>query len=149
MAYVRRKKVGNHEYYQIVRGYRENGKVKQRVVAHLGPHKTPEAAIAYWQGRVDWYREHARNLQHAAQYIREGHASSPYYGGRRQKRLVPRHGTPLDSTCPVGGRYAPRGWFYSKGMADEVEEEAREYLAKAAQWEERIARLRDVYSPTT
>lgn len=34
--FVRRKKVDNHDYIQIVHGYRENGKVKQRTVLSLG-----------------------------------------------------------------------------------------------------------------
>ncbi len=36
MAYVRKKKVKDREYYQLVEAYRENGKVRQRVLAHLG-----------------------------------------------------------------------------------------------------------------
>jgi hypothetical protein len=38
MAYVRKKRVYDDVYYQLVEGYRENGKVKQRVLVHLGPY---------------------------------------------------------------------------------------------------------------
>jgi hypothetical protein len=38
MAYVRKKRVGKYEYYQLVEGKRVDGKVRQRVIAHLGKH---------------------------------------------------------------------------------------------------------------
>jgi hypothetical protein len=38
MAYVRKKRVGKYEYYQLVEGKRVDGKVRQRVKAHLGKH---------------------------------------------------------------------------------------------------------------
>ena len=44
MAYVRKKKVGKYEYYQLVEGKRVDGKVRQRVIAHLGKHGSIEAA---------------------------------------------------------------------------------------------------------
>lgn len=34
-------------YYQAVRSYREQGKVKQEVI-HLGKHETAETALAAW-----------------------------------------------------------------------------------------------------
>jgi hypothetical protein len=144
MAYVRKKRVGGREYYQLVEGYRENGKVRQRVLAHLGKRETPEAAITYWQREAEWSREYARDLLHAAEYIREGRAAPNRYGARRKKRLVPRYGTPLDSDAPAAGRRAPKGWFFSDGMADDVEREAGEHLAQAEKFEGRIARLRSV-----
>jgi hypothetical protein len=142
MAYVRKKKVGEREYYQLVEGYRENGKVRQRVLSHLGRQETPEAALTFWQERAEWERRRARDCQHAAEYIRQGRAGSPYYGAQRRKRLVPRADTPLDSPSPAVGGFAPRGWFYSGGTAEEVEQEAQEYLARADKWDERVARLR-------
>ncbi len=51
VAYVREKKVRNKEtgktygYYQLVEGVRENGKVRQKVLAHLGEHRSLEAAM--------------------------------------------------------------------------------------------------------
>src|SRR5215203_199313 len=44
MAYVRKKRVGKYEYYQLVEGKRVDGKVRQRVIAHLGKHDSIEAA---------------------------------------------------------------------------------------------------------
>ena len=148
MAYVRAKRIHRNDktytYYQVVRGYREDGTVKQEVLAHLGPHETPEAALAYWQQRAKWHRDQARNYQHAAQYIREGRAASPYYGARRIKRLVPRYGTALDSHPPDYGLMAPKRWFFSPGTAEEVELQAQEDIAKAERWEARAERLRSV-----
>jgi hypothetical protein len=69
LAFVRSKKVRGHTYYQLVRNYRDEGKHRQEVLAHLGHHDSLEAAIlaeerkvadilplyrdslAYWQGR--------------------------------------------------------------------------------------------------
>jgi hypothetical protein len=38
-------------YFQAVRSYREQGKVKQQVV-HLGEHETAEAALAAWPQEI-------------------------------------------------------------------------------------------------
>ena len=43
--FVRTKKVGEHEYYQVVENYREDGRHRQRVVAHLGHHNSVEDAL--------------------------------------------------------------------------------------------------------
>ena len=45
MAYVRKKKLKGQEYYQLVEGRRENGKVKQRVLCHLGQYPTVDVAL--------------------------------------------------------------------------------------------------------
>ena len=43
--FVRTKKVGEYEYYQLVENYREKGRHRQRVLAHLGHHDTVEEAL--------------------------------------------------------------------------------------------------------
>jgi hypothetical protein len=149
MTYVRSKQVpGNdktYTYYQVVRGFRVDGKVKQEVVAHLGRHETPEAALTYWDEAAGRWRQRAGDHLHAAEYIRQGRARSPHYGAMRRKRLVPRKKvTPLESEAPPSGGFAPTGWFYSSGTAEEVEAEAAEYIVKAEALEERAARLRAV-----
>ncbi len=45
MAYVRKKKVDGREYHQLVESYREDGKVRQRVLAHLGRYATVDEAL--------------------------------------------------------------------------------------------------------
>src|SRR5919199_1484121 len=46
MSFIRKKRVGEREYYQLVENYRENSAHRQRVLAHLGKHATVEEAIA-------------------------------------------------------------------------------------------------------
>lgn len=54
MAYVRKKKARGKTVYQLVEGYRAkpDGKVKQRVLAHLGECETVEQALRWWPRRI-------------------------------------------------------------------------------------------------
>jgi hypothetical protein len=45
-VFVRRKKVKGNIYYQLVRSIREDGKHRQKILCHLGRHKSLEASIA-------------------------------------------------------------------------------------------------------
>jgi hypothetical protein len=45
VAYVRKNRVDDGVYYQVVEGYREGGKVKQRVLAYLGTYETVDKAL--------------------------------------------------------------------------------------------------------
>ena len=45
MAFVRRKRVGPYEYYQLVENRWIDGKPRQRVLLHLGRYTTVEAAL--------------------------------------------------------------------------------------------------------
>jgi hypothetical protein len=52
--FVRRvKSRGTGPYFQLVRSYRQRGKVKQEVLVHLGEHPTPEAALDAWPSDVE------------------------------------------------------------------------------------------------
>ena len=53
MAFVRKKRVQDKEYYQLVENYRENGKHRQRVLVHLGKHPTLESMIKQVSNQVD------------------------------------------------------------------------------------------------
>ncbi len=58
MAFIRRKKVHGHNYYQAVRNYRDkNGKHRQEVLCHLGVHSSLDAAIDAKRKRVKIYQE--------------------------------------------------------------------------------------------
>jgi hypothetical protein len=48
VAFKRKKRIDGVEYYYLVEGTRVNGKVKQRVIAYLGKHKTVGAAYLQW-----------------------------------------------------------------------------------------------------
>ena len=62
--YVRRTMSrGRGPYFQLVRSYREGGKVKQEVLVHLGVHESPEDALAAWPAEVGHLRKIGREDQ--------------------------------------------------------------------------------------
>ena len=81
MAYLRHKVSGGQTYYQLVRSYREGGKVKQEVLAYLGKDPSPEGidakiaeheALAAQQRRnVEWALEHQHGPPGASEEYRE------------------------------------------------------------------------------
>ena len=52
MAFVRKKRVGSHEYYQLVENRWIEGQPRQRVLVHLGRYPTAEAALEQWPGAI-------------------------------------------------------------------------------------------------
>ncbi len=54
---------GRGPYFQLVRSYRQEGKVRQEVLVHLGTHETSEDALAAWPSEV----EHLRKIGRAEQ----------------------------------------------------------------------------------
>ncbi len=91
--YVRKQQVPKggkvHIYHQLVEGYREGGKVKIRVLAHLGKHPTPQEAIEAWEGEAALCRHDVRRYVRMIRYIRSGRASlsSRRYYGRIARRI--------------------------------------------------------------
>ena len=64
MVFVRSvKSRGTGPYFQLVRSYREGGKVKQEVLVHLGEHPTIEAALDAWPSEVEHLRVIGRDAQ--------------------------------------------------------------------------------------
>src|SRR4028119_2440155 len=62
--YVRRTTSrGRGPYFQLVRSYREEGKVKQEVLVHLGTHEKPEDALAAWPSEAEHLRQIGRGGQ--------------------------------------------------------------------------------------
>ncbi len=62
--YVRRTTSrGRGPYFQLVRSYREGGKVRQEVLVHLGRHERPEDALALWPSEVAHLRKIGREEQ--------------------------------------------------------------------------------------
>ncbi len=47
---------GRGPYFQLVRSYRQEGKVRQEVLVHLGTHEKPEDALAAWPSEVEHLR---------------------------------------------------------------------------------------------
>ena len=54
---------GRGPYFQLVRSYREEGKVRQEVLVHLGTHERPEDALAAWPSEVEHLRKIGRDEQ--------------------------------------------------------------------------------------
>ncbi len=54
---------GRGPYFQLVRSYREGGKVRQEVLVHLGTHERPEDALAAWPQEVGHLRKIGREDQ--------------------------------------------------------------------------------------
>jgi hypothetical protein len=62
--YVRRMRSRERgPYFQLVRSYREGGRVKQEVLVHLGEHETPEVALAAWPSEIEHLRAIGRERQ--------------------------------------------------------------------------------------
>lgn len=60
--YVRTVNSRGRQYNQLVRSHRENGKVKQEVIAHLGELTSAAEALEYWPQEIELLR---RTGQHA------------------------------------------------------------------------------------
>ena len=54
---------GRGPYFQLVRSYREEGKVRQEVLVHLGTHESPEDALAAWPSEIAHLRKIGREGQ--------------------------------------------------------------------------------------
>jgi len=59
VAFVRRKRVGPYEYYQLVENRWIDGKSRQRVLLHLGRYTSIEAALQGWPKEIEGLRRFA------------------------------------------------------------------------------------------
>jgi hypothetical protein len=69
--FVRRKKVKGNIYYQLVRNSREAGKHKQKVLCHLGRHRSLEAAIAAERELAEQHQGKAAGWSNEAKFLKE------------------------------------------------------------------------------
>src|SRR5215212_1471958 len=77
-----------YTYYQLVEGYRdEDGKVRQRVLAHLGRHDSVEAALEDWRHMADVNRRRAADHRYAAEKWRERSRENLSLEDWRRKRF--------------------------------------------------------------
>jgi hypothetical protein len=63
-------------YYYLVENYRENGRVRQRIIAYLGKYPTVEEALAGLPGEIEWLqkslvRDYQRRDRCKADYEKE------------------------------------------------------------------------------
>lgn len=140
-----------YTYYQLVKGVRDGGRVRQVVLAHLGRNETPEAALEDWQRQAAYWRGSAADNRLAAQWIRDGRAELQPYKyireGQTPTYRIPRSELPDDSPEPERAEsniFRDFPYFYARGSAEDVEAEAAKFIAKAEEYEERIARLQAV-----
>ena len=75
-AYVRRKRVGHYEYYQLVGSRRVDGKPRQKVLVHLGEHSTVDEALKQWPRQI---RRLRRRAQEGRDKVPKGSESMPVY----------------------------------------------------------------------
>ena len=59
MAFVRRKRVGPYEYYQLAESRLVDGKPRQRVLLHLGRYSSVKAALEGWPKEIEGLRRFA------------------------------------------------------------------------------------------
>jgi hypothetical protein len=126
MAYVRKSKSRGKEYRQIVESYREDGKVKQRVLVHMPRFaETPEHAAALCEG----YAETERSLEE--KYTKRADESRARLQLTQETREA--HGLP------------PSPQFAHPG-AEEVRHrrEAESCARQAVRYEEKAGRIREL-----
>jgi hypothetical protein len=75
MAFVRRKRVGPYEYYQLVESYLVDGKPRQRVLLHLGRYLTVEAALEGWRKEIEGLCRFARQRRQQAERLTNNSSS--------------------------------------------------------------------------
>jgi len=137
--------------YQLVQNVREGGRVRQRVILHLGSHRTVEAAIADWTVAVEAYREQLpraeARVEAAAAAIRQAEAAYERYAGRSLRRadgsvftpgrrppyvLADGEVAPLERGAPRGRREMLRPYWDAVRNRDGFQRRIAENTAKIA-----------------
>jgi hypothetical protein len=85
MAFVRRKRVGPYEYYQLVESYLVDGKPRQRVLLHLGRYPTVEAALEGWPKEIEGLRGFARQRRDKAERLTKNSSSQTAADAARKR----------------------------------------------------------------
>ena len=77
MAFVRKKRLGGYEYYQLVENRWVDGRPRQRVLLHLGTYSDAEAALKEWPGAIERLGRFAqRKREEAARFSEETSSSA-------------------------------------------------------------------------
>ena len=84
MAFVRKKRLGGYEYYQLVENRWLEGKPRQRVLLHLGSYPTIEAALKQWPKAIERLERFAQSKREEADRLSKDPASTR---ARRQAAL--------------------------------------------------------------
>lgn len=70
MSFIRTKRIKGVLYYYLVENYRENGKVRQRVLAYLGQFNTIATAYEHWRVQLK-SAKNADEKQHAREMLKK------------------------------------------------------------------------------
>ena len=84
MAFVRKKRVGPYEYYQLVENRWRDGQPRQRVLVHLGRYPIAEAALEQWPGAVQRLRRFAQKWRQKANRL----AKDPFSSKARAQAIL-------------------------------------------------------------
>jgi hypothetical protein len=122
------------------------------VVAHLGRNPTVEEALEDWAESQRRFAQHARNLRRGAEFIRAGVKPARYDGNRyKPVYYLPRENQDPNEEPPkqtfgqfLQGWHSDKGFFWHRGSLAELEAEAAAEEKKAAEYRERIVRLKEV-----
>jgi hypothetical protein len=76
MAFVRKKRLGGYEYYQLVENRWIDGKPRQRVLLHLGRYSDIEVALKEWPGAIERLGRFAQREREKAERLSEDPGSS-------------------------------------------------------------------------
>jgi hypothetical protein len=126
VAFVRTKRVDGGEYFQLVENYRDGGKVRQRVLAHLGRYPTVEAAIEESERGLEWQRSRAERDRAKARSVLDDWRSYPAHEPELAR--------------PVPGERVP--WTHHQRQYWDALDSADKAERRAAALEEKLATLR-------
>ena len=70
MAYVRSKIIKGHKYYYLAEGYREGGKVRQRVLAYLGAAEPSAGKLSRLKKQFEGSEKNAEKVEHSDAKLR-------------------------------------------------------------------------------
>ena len=76
MAFVRKKRLGGYEYYQLVENRWIDGKPRQRVLLHLGRYSDIEVALKEWPGAIERLGRFAQREREKAERLSEDPGST-------------------------------------------------------------------------
>ena len=76
MAFVRKKRLGGYEYYQLVENRWIDGKPRQRVLLHLGRYSDIEGALKEWPGAIERLGRFAQREREKAERLSEDPGST-------------------------------------------------------------------------
>ena len=105
MAFIRNRKGGYHTSNQLLETYREDGRVKQRIIGNLGPFENVPEAIVSWKRHIEGLK---RMLAAKEKHLVAAEARVEEWKSEDERR-VQSHGRPITALYRrLDGRLQPR-----------------------------------------